>query len=154
LYAVLEGLPNSVRSLVIADEVHNLGRPRFVAKPPAQFDYRLGLSATPVLQYNEAGTEAIRDFFGDTVFEFSLAEAIGVCLVPYNYYLHPVALADNELATWDELTAKLIRAGFVSLDDGADEVLSPQVLALLVRRRAVLEAAAAKVELLRELLEA
>jgi superfamily II DNA or RNA helicase len=150
---VLNSIPPSVRTLLIADEVHNLGRPRFLARSPEQFQYRIGLSATPVLQYNEAGTQAIADFFGDTVFEFGLAEAIGVCLVPYNYFLHPVPLAAGEMAQWDELTEKLVRAGFVGHDDGLDGSLSPEVLALLVKRRAVLEAASAKVGMLRKLLE-
>ena len=44
-------------TLLIADEVHNLGRDSFVADPPEFFDYRLGLSATPVRQYDKAGTE-------------------------------------------------------------------------------------------------
>jgi superfamily II DNA or RNA helicase len=143
---LLAAVPDGVATLLIADEVHNLGRPRFLARPPERFEYRLGLSATPVLQYNEEGTQAIADFFGETVFEFSLAEAIGVCLVPYNYYLHPVDLASDEKQQWDELTEKLIRAGFRGSDDGTSEVpLSPQVLALLVKRRSVLEGAAAKV---------
>ncbi|MFX4770414.1 hypothetical protein ABTB41_20060, partial [Acinetobacter baumannii] len=62
LYEVLDDVPSNVTSLLIADEVHNLGRPRFLERPPDQFDYRLGLSATPVLQYNEAGTQAIAEF--------------------------------------------------------------------------------------------
>jgi superfamily II DNA or RNA helicase len=146
---LLAAVPDGVATLLIADEVHNLGRPRFLARPPERFEYRLGLSATPVLQYNEEGTQAITDFFGETVFEFSLAEAIGVCLVPYNYYLHPVELASDEEQQWDELTEKLIRAGFKGSDDGtAQRPLSPDVLALLVKRRSVLEGAAAKVSAL------
>jgi len=152
LYSILDELPSKVTSLLIADEVHNLGRPRFLARPPEQFDYRLGLSATPVLQYNEAGTEAIALFFGPTVFEFSLADAIGVCLVPYNYHLHPVQLERDEEEVWEELTAKLRRAGFRGVDDGSNGSLSPKVLALLVKRRAVLEAAVAKVTSLVSLL--
>lgn len=146
---LLAVVPESVATLLIADEVHNLGRPRFLARPPERFEYRLGLSATPVLQYNEAGTQAIADFFGETVFEFTLGQAIGVCLVPYNYYVHPVELASDEEQQWDELTEKLIRAGFRGSDDGtADGALSPEVVALLVKRRAVLEGAAAKVSVL------
>lgn len=152
-WEVLESIPASVSTLLIADEVHNLGRPRFLARPPEQFQYRIGLSATPVLQYNEIGTQAIADFFGETVFEFGLAEAIGLCLVPYNYFLHPVPLAADEMAQWDELTDKLVRAGFAGHDEGLDGSLSSEVVALLVRRRAVLEAAAAKVGVLREILE-
>jgi superfamily II DNA or RNA helicase len=146
---LLAAVPGGVATLLIADEVHNLGRPRFLARPPERFEYRLGLSATPVLQYNEEGTQAITDFFGETVFEFSLAQAIGVCLVPYNYYLHPVELASDEEQQWDELTEKLIRAGFKGSDDEtAQRPPSRDVLALLVKRRSVLEGAAAKVSAL------
>jgi superfamily II DNA or RNA helicase len=152
-FKILHVVPENVHTLLIADEVHNLGRPRFVARPPEQFEYRLGLSATPVLQYNEAGTVALRDFFGETVFEFSLADAIGVCLVPYNYYLHQVELSNDELEQWEELTEKLIRAGFKLHDDGTgDAYMSPEVLSLLVKRRAVLETATAKVPVLLQLL--
>ena len=45
-------------TMLIADEVHNLGRAQFIDDPPEFFDYRLGLSATPQRQYDEAGTDA------------------------------------------------------------------------------------------------
>jgi superfamily II DNA or RNA helicase len=83
------------------------------------------------------------------VFEFGLAEAIGVCLVPYDYHLHPVQLADDELDEWDRLTAKLMQAGFSTRDEGVEEGISEEVLALLVKRRAVLEGARAKIGALR-----
>lgn len=153
LYDALREVPDDVASLLIADEVHNLGRPRFVSRPPEHFQYRLGLSATPILQYNQAGTAAIQDFFGETVFEFGLADAIGVCLVPYNYYLHPVPMSPDELSSWEELTGRLMRAGFTVADDAEDNELSPEVVALLVRRRAVVEAAASKVDMLARLLQ-
>lgn len=152
--AVLTQIPQGVTTLLVADEVHNLGRPQFLARPPERFVYRLGLSATPVLQYNEPGTRAISAFFGDMVFEFSLSDAIGVCLVPYNYYLHPVDLTDGELTAWEELTERLIRAGFVGRDSGvADNTLNPEVLALLVKRRSVLEGAVGKIQALMDILE-
>lgn len=152
-YEVLDSIPAKVNTLLIADEVHNLGRPKFVERPPEAFIFRLGLSATPVLQYNEIGTDAIAEFFGPTVFQFSLADAIGVCLVPYNYHLHPVPLAPDEEQEWEELTAKLVKAGFRGGDDGSrHDTLAPEVLALLVKRRAVLEAAASKVGTLISLL--
>ena len=66
--------------LLIADEVHNLGRQQFRDAPPTFFEHRLGLSATPIRQYDEKGTEAIADFFGPVVFHFGLEEAIGQCL--------------------------------------------------------------------------
>ncbi len=48
--------------LLIADEAHNLGRPSFTNDPPEFFEYRLGLSATPIRQYDQEGTEALFGF--------------------------------------------------------------------------------------------
>lgn len=92
------------RTLLIADEVHNLGRDSFVSNPPSFFDYRLGLSATPVRQYDDEGTAELFSFFGPVVFRYSLQDAIGSCLVEYDYYVHQVTLTDVELDAWYELT--------------------------------------------------
>ena len=43
--------------MLIADEVHDLGTASFLKTPLIIFDYRLGLSATPIRQYDEAGTK-------------------------------------------------------------------------------------------------
>ena len=61
--AVLDAIPEQVKTLLIADEVHNLGRIGFISNPPERFDYRLGLSATPERQYDPDGTQALFDFF-------------------------------------------------------------------------------------------
>ena len=152
--AVLDAIPEQVKTLLIADEVHNLGSSGFISNPPERFDYRLGLSATPERQYDPDGTSALFDFFGDKMFEFSLAEAIGVCLVPYNYYPHRVSLTDDEFEEWQRLTALLLRAGFGGGDhDPADSSKLPShVTALLNKRRKVIESAENKVLTLRSLL--
>ena len=41
--------------LLIGDEAHNLGRASFIKHPPEFFEHRLGLSATPIRQYDEEG---------------------------------------------------------------------------------------------------
>jgi superfamily II DNA or RNA helicase len=154
--SLLREVPERVRGLLIADEVHNLGRPMFVAEPPEWFEYRLGLSATPERQYDPEGTAGLFDFFGDVVFEFSLADAIGVCLVEYDYYLHPVELSPDELERWEQLTERLQRAGFGTGDSDPSDSgeLSPEIIRLLVQRRAVLETAEAKLGALGALLGA
>ena len=151
---LLDAIPPQIKTLIIADEVHNLGRAGFISNPPERFDYRLGLSATPERQYDPDGTRSLFDFFGNKVFEFSLADAIGVCLVPYNYYLHRVSLTDDEFEEWQRLTALLLRAGFGDRDQDPDESgkLSSKVTTLLNRRRKVIEAARNKVLTLRSLL--
>ncbi len=84
---VIEGF--DCARLLIADEAHNLGRASFIEDPPEFFEHRIGLSATPIRQYDEEGTEALFGFFGPVVCRFTLEQAIGRCLVDYAYYLHP-----------------------------------------------------------------
>ncbi len=123
--------------LLIADEAHNLGRQSFVADPPDFFEYRLGLSATPIRQYDEEGTEALFEFFGPVVFRYTLEEAIGRCLVEYDYFVHPVYLTETEMGEWFDLTGKIKDNAWRSDDGNPDEYLAK----LFRDRRALLETA-------------
>ena len=60
---LLDTMPDHIKTLLIADEVHNLGSHNFISNPPNRFDYRLGLSATPERQYDQEGTRLLFDFF-------------------------------------------------------------------------------------------
>ena len=135
--------------LLIADEVHNLGRASFIEHPPEFFKYRLGLSATPIRQYDEEGTERLFEFFGPVAFRFTLEQAIGNCLVEYDYYLHPVYLTETEMDEWFELTAKIKQNAWRSEGGKPDEYMSK----LLRDRRAMLEIASGKVSMLKTLLD-
>lgn len=137
-------------TLLIADEAHNLGAEGFIKDPPSFFDFRLGLSATPVRQYDEDGTEALFSFFGSVVFRFALDEAIGRCLVEYDYYVHPVELTSDEMENWYDLTAK-IRANTWRQEAGKpDDYLTK----LLRDRRTLLETAENKMAALNAALQA
>ena len=126
--------------LLIADEAHNLGAEGFIADPPSFFEYRLGLSATPVRQYDEEGTDALFSFFGSVVFRFTLKEAIGRCLVEYDYYVHPVELTPDEMDEWYDLTTKIKANAWRQERGKPDEYLTK----LLRDRRALLETATNK----------
>ena len=134
--------------MLIADEAHNLGRNEFIRNPPVFFEYRLALSATPVRQYDQEGTEALFDFFGPSVFQFSLEEAIGTCLVEYDYYVHPVYLTEEEMDTWYELSAEIRKNAWQSDSKGPSEYLAK----LFRDRRKLLETAKNKIKTLNELL--
>ena len=136
------------KTLLIADEVHNLGSEGFITDPPDFFDYRLGLSATPVRQYDEEGTEQLFSFFGPIVFQFTLEEAIGRCLVEYEYYVHPVELTEDEMDEWYELTEKIGKNAWRQEEDPNDEY----IMKLLRDRRALLENAENKITALEEVL--
>ena len=137
------------KTLLIADEVHNLGSEGFITDPPDFFNYRLGLSATPIRQYDEEGTEQLFAFFGPIVFKFTLEEAIGQCLVEYEYYVHPVELTEDEMDEWYDLTEKIGKNAWrqenVDIDD-------EYLLKLLRDRRALLENAENKIAVLEDVL--
>ena len=136
--------------LLIADEVHNLGRNAFKDKPPTWFEYRLGLSATPVRQYDDDGTQALFDFFGPVVYRFGLDEAIGRCLVEYDYFLHVVHLDEDEMDDWYRYTEEIGRNSWRAEETGKpDEVLKR----LLIKRRRLLECAKNKMPTLASLLD-
>lgn len=134
--------------LLIADEAHNLGRPSFVEESPDFFEHRLGLSATPIRQYDEEGTESLLDYFGPVAFRFTLEEAIDRCLVEYDYYVHAVYLTEMEMDEWFELTGKIKRNAWRGEGGKPDEYLAK----LLRDRRALLETASGKVSKLGTLL--
>ncbi|MBE7492964.1 MAG: DEAD/DEAH box helicase family protein [Planctomycetes bacterium] len=136
------------RRLLIADEAHNLGRPSFTTSPPEFIEHRLALSATPVRQYDQVGTAELLKFFGDVVFRFTLEQAIGRCLVEYDYYVHPVELSETEMDQWNELTARIRQNAWRSRDGTPDDYLTK----LLRDRRAVLETASGKIAELARLL--
>jgi superfamily II DNA or RNA helicase len=131
--------------LLIADEAHNLGSEGFISNPPDFFDFRLGLSATPVRQYDDEGTNALFAYFGNVVFKFELSEAIGLCLVPYDYFVHPVELTPAEMDVWYDLTSKIKSNAWRSDGGKPDEYLAK----LFRDRRALLENAENKIAHLR-----
>ena len=135
--------------LLIADECHNLGAATFTANPPDIFEYRLGLSATPVRQYDEEGTEALIEYFGEICFSFTLEEAIGKCLTEYVYYVHFVELNPNEMGEWYDLTNKIANQAW-KIEPGSSD---PYLDNLLRQRRLVLETADGKIDVLAGLLD-
>ena len=134
-------------TLLIADEAHNLGSEGFIANPPTFLDHKLGLSATPVRQYDTEGTDALFDFLGPVVYQFSLEDAVGKCLVEYDYFIHSVRLTNDEMDLWHELTDRIRANAWRQERDGSpDDYLTK----LLRDRRAVLETAENKIAALDE----
>src|SRR5206468_1613311 len=77
---------------------------------------------------------------------------IGVCLVPYDYHLHPVSLTHDEAERYAELSERIrrhiARAGGEFRGDDA------QLTILLNQRRLILETAEEKLATLDRLLDA
>ncbi|WP_296997191.1 DEAD/DEAH box helicase family protein [Thalassospira sp. UBA848] len=136
--------------LLIADECHNLGAQSFISNPPECFNFRLGLSATPVRQYDSEGTEALFKFFGKRCFCYALEQAIGHCLTPYDYHVDFVELNDDEMDSWREISEKIAKLSWKVKEGVRDTELER----LLLKRRRILETAASKISVLEKLLDA
>ena len=136
-------------SLLVADEAHHLGAERSRQNYPQNIPFRLALSATPDRWFDDIGTDALRAYFGETVFAFPLEKAIGVSLTPYYYHPHLVPLTDEEMERYEELSAKIAR-----LINREDEEGQQAMKMLLIRRAELLNKAENKIEFLCELVGA
>ncbi|QKY16857.1 DEAD/DEAH box helicase family protein [Halorubrum sp. CBA1229] len=134
-------------TLLIADEVHGLGSSHRREALLDEYEYRIGLSATPERHYDEEGSEYLLDYFGDIVFEYSLGEAIPEFLTPYDYYPIIVELTEEEMEDYSSLSKRLAKA---YASDDADEEL---VNRLAMKRANIIKSAENKYVSLRSVLK-
>jgi len=74
---------------LIADEVHHLGAPDLQNIFNINSSRRLALSATPERQWDSYGNQKISEYFGKTVFEYDIKEAIRDGFLTH-YTYHPL----------------------------------------------------------------
>lgn len=136
-------------ALLIADEAHHLGASEGRKKLPEAINFRMALSATPSRWFDEEGSQALANYFGPTVFEFSIAQAIAEgCLSEYYYYPHVVDLEADEYERYKELSAKIALCFASGAKPGEDSGLD----SLLRKRADILNQAANKIPILSDLL--
>lgn len=90
--------------LLIVDEVHHVGSAGYSEGLLDEYDYRLGLSATPKRYMDYEGTKRIMDYFGREVYEFTIKDALHrrhgpkrePFLTPYCYFPIKVELTEEE----------------------------------------------------------
>lgn len=149
---VLNDWAGKINFMLIGDEVHNLGSKGFISNPPKFFQYKLGLSATHERQFDESGSNFLIEYFGDVVYEFSLDEAIGKCLVPYDYHVYKVYLTAEEEDTFKELTFKIKKLSYAAnLPDGDSDKAKWSNLCL--QRRMLIETAYNKIAKFKEVFD-
>jgi len=101
---VLARLPNELlgKAMIICDEAHGMGSPSLVATLGGKispFAYRLGLSATPEREYDEAGNSFIEAEIGPVIFQFDLQTAIErSILCPLDYVELEYEFSDEDKA--------------------------------------------------------
>jgi len=138
--------------LLIGDEVHNLGAVNLLDALPDNFEYRLGLSATPERWFDDEGTSKLQEFFGSTVFELGLKDAIGSgALTPYDYYPHIVELTEEETEEYINITKKI--AKYYQMDKNRNRNVISLVESLLFKRTRLLANAQMKLTALFQIMK-
>jgi superfamily II DNA or RNA helicase len=131
-------------TLLIADEVHNAGSPKFLKLiERIQYKKRIGLSATPKRIYDSSSSEKVENFFNTKypyTFSYSMKEAIknGI-LCEYYYYPEFVELTEREFKEYSRLT-KEIGVTAVSSND-KKQILSEKQKKLLIQRKRLINSA-------------
>lgn len=140
------------KTLLIADEVHNLGAGRNATSLPENIRLRLGLSATPERWFDDEGTERLLSYFGSILEpRLGIREAIEIgALTRYRYYPVLVELTDDERTEYLDLSAKISR--FQSADE--ENPQHSALTALLLRRARLIGTAANKLHALRRIAQA
>ena len=93
---------------LIADEVHHLGADNLQNIFNINSSRRLALSATPERQWDEQGNQIIFNYFGKTIFEYDLQQAINDgYLAHYTYHPLFAEMNQNEFQEYHELTKQI-----------------------------------------------
>ena len=142
-------------TLLIADEVHNMGSQSILRiLPKIHLEKRIGLSATPHRQFDEEGNSAIQRFFNDSppfIVSYSMKQALEVgWLCPYTYFPHLVELNDEELKEYIKISKKLLKY----LDPKTHSYKKmPEVEYLLLERKRIIHKAAKKLSVFKDILK-
>jgi len=143
-------------SLIVADEVHGVGADQFSRLMLENFEYRLGLSATPNRWHDEDGTALITRYFGGVVYSFGIHEALNwidpesgqTPLCPYRYFPMFVELTDSEEEKYRVLSDKIKRAY-----GGGESPMSDYLKRLQMERARLVKRAENKIPTLKKILE-
>jgi len=103
--------------LLIGDEVHGLGATKRLEGLLEEYEFRLGLSATPKRYFDELGTEELLEYFGDVIYSFDINRAINetnpdtgeTYLTPYNYHPIFIQLTEEDRDKYFKLSLKISR---------------------------------------------
>lgn len=98
-------------TMLVGDEVHNLGSEALAESLPDSIGLRLGLSATPERWFDPEGTARLFKYFGEVIEpRLTLKRALELkVLVPYRYVPILVELDDDERDSYLELSAKIAK---------------------------------------------
>jgi superfamily II DNA or RNA helicase len=141
------------KTLLVIDEAHNFGAENLSRTLLPNMKYRLALSATIDRHGDEDGTQKLYDYFGKKCIEYTLKEAIdNGMLTPYYYHPVVVALNEDELTEYLELTSQIVNAIHSSKKQHGKVVLSEYAKMLLIKRARIVAGANEKISMLRNVI--
>lgn len=131
------------KSMLIVDEMHHVGAKKYKKGLLDLYDYRLGLSATPIRYMDDKGTDYILKFFKGVVYEFDINQALNqinlntglTFLTPYNYFPVKTELTTEELEKYKEITKKIVRRFHINKNDDEN---NKNIQSLFSQRRAII----------------
>ena len=117
------------RIVFVCDEVHAIGSLKQRNALLREYEYRIGLSATPQRMFDEAGTKIIAEYFGGKSFEFTISDALSTInpitnrpfLNRFYYYPIFVELNDAEENKYLKITKQI--AVLLNSDEPDDQKL-------------------------------
>ena len=141
--------------LFIGDEVHATGSAKQRKALLPEYDYRIGLSATPQRMFDDGGTSLIRTYFGSKSFEFTIADALSTInpitgrpfLNAFKYYPIFVSLTDAENKRYGKISQQ------IAILKSQDEYDEEDLQRLYDRRSDITKNAANKLPAFQELIE-
>ena len=142
--SIFNDLPEE--TLLIGDEVHNMGSPSMLKiLPKIKLKRKLGLSATPHRKYDEESNDNLNIFFEDKppyLFEFSMERALQEGrLCNYTYTPHLVQLTEEENKEYIKYTQRLM----LYFDQDTKKYKnSKEVTDLLLKRKNIINKASNK----------
>jgi len=137
--------------LIAADEVHTFGST--LNRELASWltgGATLGMSATPERKWDESGTQAIFDYFGEKLDPpFTLDDALKAkVLSEYDYFFERCHFTEEEDQAWDEVTQRFVMAWLA-----AGKKMTKKVTDILIERARISKAAFNKTARTVEILE-
>lgn len=126
----------STLSMLIADECHNFGVKTMQNNKMGAIQSKVGLSATPQRWWDEAGSNYLHQFFGGTVYEYSMEEAIrNKALTEYQYNPVLIDLTEEEIEAYEKLTKRIVYL-YNSDQDNTEDIERLQLERSLIIARA------------------
>ena len=151
-------LSPDTKSLFVGDEVHWLGARNYRKALLSIFEYRIGLSATPIRWFDDEGTVFLTNYFGNQNFVFSIHDALTKTnpltgkhfLVNYYYYISSVPLNEIETSEYRKISLQLLK---IQSRLKTDNEVQERYERLLEKRANIIKNAEAKYEELVRILD-